>query len=426
MFVFDESVEASFGALRVFDATGKEVQTGDAFHPGNQGEQIAVKLRSGLGDGTYTATYRVVSADGHAISSGYVFTVGEGAAPERLARPVARRRRDRPGHQHGAGRRPRRPVRRDRPRPRRADLLPRLLAPHAGHVASVHRPLERILLVAAIAGFVSAAVAVILQGAVGQGGVVLGCRPPRRRARGARHPLRPRVGHRRRCLARRARRAGPAPAAPAGPRQRRRPTRAGPLVLAGGGSDSAPPPRPCASPLAPPLRRSPPRVSPRWRPLFALTLLPSLGGHTSVQQPVGILMPANVAHVLAMSAWLGGIAVLVLALRSATAGLAPEARTPLLADVVGRFSRARRARARRPAGDRRDPGHHRGRELPRAARHAVRPLRADQGRRGDRDRRPRRATTARSCCPRCAAPAVPRAAPACCCAGSSASNSSSA
>ena len=73
-------------------------------------------------------------------------------------------------------------------------------------------------------------------------------------------------------------------------------------------------------------------------PLFALALLPSLGGHTSVQSPVAILLPANILHVLAMSAWLGGIAVLVFALRTATASLAPEQRTPLLATVVGGFS----------------------------------------------------------------------------------------
>ena len=73
-------------------------------------------------------------------------------------------------------------------------------------------------------------------------------------------------------------------------------------------------------------------------PLAALSLLPSLGGHTSVQQPVAVLLPANVLHVLAMAAWLGGIAVLVLALRAATAELEPAQRTPVLAGVVGRFS----------------------------------------------------------------------------------------
>ena len=80
-FRFDEPVEASFGALRVFDSKGQEVQTGKAFHPQGKGEEIAVKLKPGLGDGTYTATYRVVSADGHPVSSGFVFTVGEASAP---------------------------------------------------------------------------------------------------------------------------------------------------------------------------------------------------------------------------------------------------------------------------------------------------------------------------------------------------------
>ncbi len=78
-FRFDESVEASFGALRVFDARGHQVQTGAAFHPGGRGSEVAVRLRPGLGDGSYTATYRVISADGHPVSSGFVFAVGDAA-----------------------------------------------------------------------------------------------------------------------------------------------------------------------------------------------------------------------------------------------------------------------------------------------------------------------------------------------------------
>ena len=35
----------------------------------------------GLGDGTYTATYRVISADSHPVSGGFVFSVGRGGAP---------------------------------------------------------------------------------------------------------------------------------------------------------------------------------------------------------------------------------------------------------------------------------------------------------------------------------------------------------
>jgi copper transport protein len=73
-------------------------------------------------------------------------------------------------------------------------------------------------------------------------------------------------------------------------------------------------------------------------PLAALAALPALGGHASVQPPVWLLTPANVLHVIAMAAWLGGIAVLVLALRAATTRLESGDRTRLLAAVVARFS----------------------------------------------------------------------------------------
>jgi copper transport protein len=81
-----------------------------------------------------------------------------------------------------------------------------------------------------------------------------------------------------------------------------------------------------------------PRVLALAVPLLALAFLPAMGGHTSVQSPVPLLLPANVLHVLAMSAWLGGIAVLVLALRGATSRLEPADRGRLLTAVVSRFS----------------------------------------------------------------------------------------
>ena len=73
-------------------------------------------------------------------------------------------------------------------------------------------------------------------------------------------------------------------------------------------------------------------------PLVALAFLPALGGHAGVQPPVWLNAPANVVHVLAVSAWLGGIAVLVLVLRGATRELEPAERTRVLAATVGRFS----------------------------------------------------------------------------------------
>jgi copper transport protein len=82
IFEFDEPVEGNFGAVRVYDAAGERVDKGDAFHPNGEGPRLGVHLEPGLPDGSYTATYRVVSADGHIVSSGYVFSIGkEGKAP---------------------------------------------------------------------------------------------------------------------------------------------------------------------------------------------------------------------------------------------------------------------------------------------------------------------------------------------------------
>ncbi|MBS1678672.1 MAG: copper resistance protein CopC/CopD [Actinobacteria bacterium] len=82
IFEFDEPVEGNFGAVRVYDAAGERVDEGDAFHPNGDGPKLGVHLKPGLPDGSYTATYRVVSADGHIVSSGYVFSIGkEGRAP---------------------------------------------------------------------------------------------------------------------------------------------------------------------------------------------------------------------------------------------------------------------------------------------------------------------------------------------------------
>ena len=82
VFRFNEPVEGTFGAVRVFDAKGKRVDDNHVSHPVGAGARIAVGLRSGLAHGAYTATYRVISADGHPVSGGIVFDLGPaGAAP---------------------------------------------------------------------------------------------------------------------------------------------------------------------------------------------------------------------------------------------------------------------------------------------------------------------------------------------------------
>jgi copper transport protein len=71
---FSEKVAMNDDSLRVLDPRGKPVQTGK---PANvSGTTYAVQLNSGLGKGTYTVTYQVVSADSHPVSGAYTFSVG--------------------------------------------------------------------------------------------------------------------------------------------------------------------------------------------------------------------------------------------------------------------------------------------------------------------------------------------------------------
>jgi copper transport protein len=73
-------------------------------------------------------------------------------------------------------------------------------------------------------------------------------------------------------------------------------------------------------------------------PAAFIAIAPALGGHASVQRPVAVLFPLDVAHVLAMSAWIGGLVLALFALPAATRVLAPGDRTRLLAANVLRFS----------------------------------------------------------------------------------------
>lgn len=80
---FNEPVEAAFGALRLFDSDGRQVETESPERPGGRPEAIAVRPEAALPEGTYTLTFRVTSADSHTVSGGFVFSVGEGGAPTR-------------------------------------------------------------------------------------------------------------------------------------------------------------------------------------------------------------------------------------------------------------------------------------------------------------------------------------------------------
>ena len=308
---FSESVEANFGALRVFDARAERVDDGRTLHPGAGGARLAVGLRPGLPDGTYVATYRAISADGHPVSGGLVFSVG---APGDAAAPSV-------SDLIGAGAAG--PVTQALFGVARgltylataivlgavvflpAVWLPALRATGAtgqewaAAVQGFERRTARLLLGAAAIGAVGGIAAIVLQGATA--GVTSGW--------GALQPsvvgdvLGTRFGGvwGLRVLAFAL--VAVAVAVAVASRGRRRAT----VALAAA-------------------------------PALVIALAPALAGHASAQPPVALLFSLDVAHVLAMSAWIGGLVLLLFALPAATRRLDRPDRTRLLAAALLRFS----------------------------------------------------------------------------------------
>jgi copper transport protein len=70
---FSEDVSASLGAVKVVDGSGTRVDSGDVVV---NGHTVSLGLRGDLGDGAYIVTYRVISADSHPVRGAFTFTVG--------------------------------------------------------------------------------------------------------------------------------------------------------------------------------------------------------------------------------------------------------------------------------------------------------------------------------------------------------------
>ncbi len=75
---FDEAVGLDPGYLRVVDSAGRRVDVGSAVHPNGDGSTVSVTLKQGLGNGSYLASFRVVSADSHPVAGSINFVVGNG------------------------------------------------------------------------------------------------------------------------------------------------------------------------------------------------------------------------------------------------------------------------------------------------------------------------------------------------------------
>jgi copper transport protein len=335
IFEFNQDVGGTLGAVRVYNAAGEEVDNLDVSHPDGQEHWMGVGLKPGLADGTYTATYRVISADTHVVYGGLVFNIGHaGAAPKFTVAGLISRNKS--GHitEIAFG------VVRDLDYLAIALMLGGLafalfawqpaLASVAGGEPQWQEAsrtfasrVKRLLAAAIVLGVVTSVAGILLQGASAAGvslwaslkstilentlesrfGEVWGARALVWVALGG--LLTAAVTLRR------------------APRS--------------GASSDRVPAAAVAGTIAPP-------PSPRWLlvpvALGALYLAatPALGGHASVQGPTGVFFPSDLLHVLAASVWVGGIAFLLLALPAATRQLEPPQRSRLLLAVLARFS----------------------------------------------------------------------------------------
>jgi copper transport protein len=329
IFEFDEPVEGNFGAVRVYDAAGERVDEGDAFHPDGEGPRLGVHLKPGLPDGSYTATYRVVSADGHIVSSGYVFSIGkEGKAPTQTVGELI----------GGAGNGKVTEVAYGIARG--LEYLAIALAvggvaflllcwlPALGAAAGVGeesrraaarafaRRLRLVLWIAAGIGLLATAAQIVLEGAEAAG--ISGFSAITKTI--IEETLETRFG----TVWGFAFLASLAVAL------------LGPLVTAGaaGPWTSLPAVREGRGPSLRPLA-----TLAIAGPLIYLCLCPALSGHGSSQSPEILNFPVNAIHVAAMAVWLGGLGALLLVLPSATRSAAtPADRGRLLAGPLARFS----------------------------------------------------------------------------------------
>lgn len=82
---FSESIGLLDDSFRVLDPGNRRVHTGDPGHAGGRSDTARVTLPKGLGTGTFTVAWRVVSADSHPVSGAFTFSIGK---PSASAPPV--------------------------------------------------------------------------------------------------------------------------------------------------------------------------------------------------------------------------------------------------------------------------------------------------------------------------------------------------
>jgi copper resistance protein C len=80
---FDSELESEGTTLAVTDGSGATVDQGDGGVDLGDTERktMTVSLKSGLGAGSYTATWTLIGDDGHEVTGAISFTVGAATAP---------------------------------------------------------------------------------------------------------------------------------------------------------------------------------------------------------------------------------------------------------------------------------------------------------------------------------------------------------
>ncbi|MFD4621848.1 copper resistance CopC/CopD family protein [Streptomyces sp. NPDC058475] len=77
---FSESVGLLDDSFRVLTPDNRRVHTGAPGHAGDRSSTARVTLPRGLGTGTFTVVWRVVSADSHPVSGAFTFSIGKPSA----------------------------------------------------------------------------------------------------------------------------------------------------------------------------------------------------------------------------------------------------------------------------------------------------------------------------------------------------------
>jgi len=75
---FNEAVETAFGSIRVYNCSGARVDSGKISRPNER--SVSIRLNRNLPQGSYTVTWRVISADAHPVAGAFVFHVASADA----------------------------------------------------------------------------------------------------------------------------------------------------------------------------------------------------------------------------------------------------------------------------------------------------------------------------------------------------------